>query len=212
MVYLFIGDDQFSKDIKLDKIKEELFLKEFEAFNFDILYARELDLVKLQEALLRLPFKAKQRLILIKEAFSLKEPIKEYLLSYLKKNLNPSTLLILDIERLDKKDAFLNKVVGYSKVFRFKESPLQDTFQLSDEINNKRINTSLKILRGLLLSGTRPEKIMGGLRYCWENSYLSAAERKKRLNLLLNCDIEIKTGKAKPEFVLERLLIRLCCF
>lgn len=212
MVYLFIGDDQFSKDIKLDKIKEELFLKEFEAFNFDILYARELDLVKLQEALLRLPFKAKQRLILIKEAFSLKEPIKEYLLSYLKKNLNPSTLLILDIERLDKKDAFLNKIVGYSKVFRFKESPVQDTFQLSDEINNKRINTSLKILRGLLLSGTRPEKIMGGLRYCWENSYLSVAERKKRLNLLLNCDIEIKTGKAKPEFVLERLLIRLCCF
>lgn len=212
MVYLFIGDDQFSKDIKLDKIKEELFLKEFEPFNFDILYARELDLVKLQEALLRLPFKAKQRLILIKEAFSLKEPIKEYLLSYLKKDLKPPTLLILDIERLDKKDAFLNKIAYYSKVFRFKESPVQDTFQLSDEINNKRINTSLKILRGLLLSGTRPEKIMGGLRYCWENSYLSVAERKKRLNLLLNCDIEIKTGKAKPEFVLERLLIRLCCF
>lgn len=212
MVYLFIGDDQFSKDIKLDKIKEELFLKEFEPFNFDILYARELDLVKLQEALLRLPFKAKQRLILIKEAFSLKEPIKEYLLSYLKKNLKPPTLLILDIERLDKKDAFLNKIAYYSKVFRFKESLTPDTFHLSDEINNKRINTSLKILRGLLLSGTRPEKIMGGLRYCWENSYLSTAERKKRLNLLLNCDIEIKTGKAKPEFVLERLLIRLCCF
>ena len=210
MVYLFIGEDQFSKKIKLEKIKRELFAKESELFNFDVLYGRELDLVKLQEVLLQLPLQAKKRIVLIKDASLLKSSIKDYLSSYIQKP-PASSLLILDVEKLDKKDAFLNRALRYSQMFQFKETAAPDTFRLSREINNKAINTGLKILQQLLLRGTRPEKILGGLRYQWENSYLNPQEKKRRLLLLLNCDINIKTGRLKPDLALERLLIHLCC-
>lgn len=209
-VNLFIGQDQFSKDIKLEKIKRELFLKELEPFNFDSFHAQELNLNKLQEVLLRLPVKARKRLVLIKEASHLKEPIKDYLTLYIKKPAT-TTLLILDVERLNKKDTFLNKVLKSSTTFRFREGQTIDTFSLNREINNRRINTGLKVLQRLLLDGVRPEKIMGGLRYCWENNYLSPQERKRRLGFLLNCDIDIKTGRLNPQLALERLLINLCC-
>jgi DNA polymerase III delta subunit len=211
MAYLFIGQDSFSKDLKLEKIKEEVFSKEVEQFNFDCLYARELDLLKLQEVLLRLPLKAKKRLILIRDADKLKDNIKEYLIGYFKKP-SAHVLLILDINHVDKNDVFFQTLSKYLKIFRFEEEQAPDTFKLSEEIDRKRINSSLRILSALLLNAERPERIMGGLRYHWQKSYLPYQERNRRLKLLLNCDIDIKTGKLKPAFALERLLINLCCY
>jgi len=52
---------------------------------------------------------------------------------------------------------------------------------------------------------------MGGLRYAWERG-VHPAEAKRRLRLLLECDIDIKAGRIKPEFALERLIVRLCAF
>ena len=56
MNYLFVGEDEFSKDIKLQKIKQELNLAQLESFNFEILYSKDLDLRTLQERLLLLVF------------------------------------------------------------------------------------------------------------------------------------------------------------
>jgi DNA polymerase III delta subunit len=36
------------------------------------------------------------------------------------------------------------------------------------------------------------------------------AELQRRLKLLLECDVSIKTGRLKPTLVLERLVIGLC--
>lgn len=211
MCYLFVGEDSLSKDIKLDKIKEEFFSREVEQFNFDCLYARELDLLKLQEVLLRLPVKAKKRLILIREADKLKDNIKEYFIQYFKKPL-AHALLILDVNQVDRDEAFFRRVSKYIKVFRFEGRQSLNTFRLSQEIDRKRINSGLKILNLLLVNGEKPERIMGGLRYCWQRSYLPYQERNRRLRLLLNCDIDIKTGKLKPALALERLIVSLCCF
>ena len=60
-VYLFIGQDSLSKDIRLKKLKEEFLDPQTQYFNLDVLYARELNLKDLQERLLCLPFKAKKR-------------------------------------------------------------------------------------------------------------------------------------------------------
>lgn len=211
MCYLFIGEDSFSKDIKLEKIKQEFLSKETQAFNFDCLYARELDLRKFQEALLRLPIKAKKRIILIRGASKLKEDIKEYLIRYFKKP-KQHALLILDVDRLDKNDDFLRRISRYASVLRFKEREILNTFRLSEEIDRRRINSGLKVLNRLLSDGEKPERIMGGLRYCWQKNYLPLQERNRRLRLLLNCDIDIKTGKLKPALALERLIVGLCCF
>lgn len=211
MLYLFIGEDSLSKDIKLEAIKDEFLPEEVRHFNFDCFYARETQLLKLQEALLRLPVKAKKRMVLIREAEKLKENVKDYLISACK-DLPQYLLLILDTHTPERTDSFLRGIGRYARVLRFKEKPRVDTFKLSQEIDSRKVSTSLKILNLLLANGEKPERIMGGLRYCWGKNYLATSERNRRLKLLLNCDIDIKTGRLKPAFALEKLLVKLCCF
>jgi len=210
-VYLFIGQDSLSKDIQLKRIKEQFLAQKIEDFNLDILYAKELNLLELQERLLSLPLKAKKRIIVIKDAQRLKENIKEFILKYFQ-NPQPKILLVLDINRQDPKDEFIKNITRFSKTFRFRETPHLDAFTLTRSIRLKNMDYSLRLLNQLLKNGEKPERILGGLRYAWERDILNPLQRRKRLKLLLNCDIDIKTGRLKPDFALERLVVRLCGF
>ena len=219
-VYLLIGEDGLSKDIKIKKLRQEFLTKDTEQFNLDILYARELNLKDLQERLLCLPVKAKKRIIVIKDAQGLREDIKEYILGYVR---NPSSqiLLVLDINtsfsqrgklsRKDSQDEFSSNISRYSQIFRFRESVPLDTFTLSRQIDLKKTDYALRILNQLLEDGERPELILGGLRYSWQRYITNTFEIRKRIKLLLNCDLEIKTGRLAPGFALEKLVVRLCC-
>lgn len=209
MVYLFIGQDSLSKDIQLKHLKQESFSKDLEQFNLDTLYARELTLKNLQERLLCLPVKAKKRIVVIKEAQRLKEEVKDFMLGYVKKPA-AGIILVLDIERWDRKDEFLNNIYKYARISRFRETLPPDTFVLNRQIALKRPDYALRLLNQLLKSGERPERILGGLRYAWERDSLAPLEMKRRLKLLLKCDIEIKTGRLKPDFSLEKLVVNLC--
>jgi DNA polymerase III delta subunit len=211
MVYLFLGQDSPSKNITLKKIRQEILAKETEQFNLDILYARELSLRNLQERLLFFPVKNSKRIIVIKNAQNLKEELKEFIINYVKKPYK-QIILVLDIDYYDKKDEFINRINRYVRTFRFKEIFQPDTFTLSRQIELRRTASALEILNQLLKNGERPERILGGLRYVWERDEKNSLESRKRLRLLLNCDIEIKTGKLKPVFALEKLLICLCSF
>jgi DNA polymerase III delta subunit len=209
MVYLFIGEDSPSKNTQISRIKQQFFSKELEQFNLDILYARELTLVLLQERLLCLPVKAKKRLIVIKEAQALKEGVKEFLLEYAKKPRS-QIILILDVECWARKDEFINQIYKYAKTFRFKETIRPDTFTLNRQIELGRPDYALRVLSQILKEGERPERILGGLRYAWERGVGHPITMRKKLGLLLNCDIDIKTGRLKPVFALEKLVISLC--
>ena len=209
MVYVFIGEDSFSKDIQIKRLKQEFLAKELEQFNLDTLYSKELTLKELQERFLCLPLKAKKRIIIIKDARGLKEEIKEFILKYVKKP-NTEIILVLDIDRQDRKDEFINHISRFAKVYRFKETLPLDTFTLNRQIALKRPDYALRVLNKLLEEGERPERILGGLRYAWERETSSPLEMRRKLRLLLSCDIEIKTGKLKPPFALERLVINLC--
>ena len=211
MVYLFVGEDEFSKGVKLQKIKQEFFPPQLEPFNFEILYSKNLDLRTLKTRFFLLPIKARQRLILIKDAPALRPDIKRYLLTLIKKP--PSHLsLILDARRIDRRDQFFNQISGLVKLINFRQSKQINAFTLAEQIIQKRTKPAMRLLRQLLLQGERPEKILGALRYQLHGERLSIFERKKKLIFLLNCDIDIKTGRLKPDFALERLLIRLCYF
>jgi len=209
-VYVFIGQDSLSKDLKLKSLKEEFLKPHTEYLNLDILYAKELNLIVLQEQLLCLPLNSKKRIILIKDSQNLKENIKEFLIQYVK-NPYPKAVVILDINKYLSTDAFIRQLIRYSQVFRFKENPHLDAFTLSRSIDLKKTSYSLWVLNQLLINGERPERILGGLRYAWENRIADPQETRKRLRLLLNCDIDIKTGRLKPDFALERVVINLCC-
>jgi DNA polymerase III delta subunit len=116
----------------------------------------------------------------------------------------------LDIEHLDHKDEFINSIYRYVKILRFKESVPVDTFTLSRQINLKKPDYALRILNQLLREGERPERILGGLRYVWEKDVTSPQEARRRLRFLLDCDLDIKTGRLKPLYALEKLVIKLC--
>jgi hypothetical protein len=149
--------------------------------------------------------------VVIKNVEALKDEVKDFLARYVKKPY-PQVTLVLDLNEFDKKDEFTIQVCRYAKAFRLKEPVHPDTFALSRSIEAGRADNALRILGGLLKEGERPERILGGLRYVWEKDTSSSLEKRKRLKFLLNCDIEIKTGKLKPLFALEKLVIGLCAF
>ncbi|MFA4888033.1 MAG: hypothetical protein WC628_00445 [Candidatus Omnitrophota bacterium] len=209
MTYLFIGQDNPAKEAQLKKIKQEFLPKESEEFNLDILYGRELSLNGLQEKFLCLPVGSAKRLVIIKGAGGLKPEVKEFILKFA---ASPPKylILVLDLEQADRKDDFLSSIYRYAKTLRFNEAILVNTFSLNRQIALKKADSALRILNQLLEEGERPERILGGLRYAWEKDTLPPAQMKRRLKLLLNCDIEIKTGKLKAVFALEKLVIGLC--
>lgn len=209
MVYLFIGQDNSSKEAQLKKIKAEHLAKGLEHFNTDILFAKDLSLKELQEKLLSLPSAGSRRLIVIKEAEALKRESKDFIIRYAQKP-HPRLILILDVFQAQRRDEFTENLSRAARVLRFKEGLSVDTFSLSRQIGLGQAAAALQVLSHLLQKGERPEWILGGLRYAWEKDNGAPAKMAKRLKLLVNCDLEIKTGRLKPAFALEKLIICLC--
>ena len=209
MIYLFIGSDNLAKDIQLKKLKDYVLSKGTEQFNLDTLYSRELTLKVLQEKLLSFPVKNPKRLVIIKNIEDLNDEVKEFLEKYVRKPY-PQVVMALDLNLLDKTDSFIKNIARFVKPVRSKETVHPDTFALGRSIDLKKADSALRILSGLLKDGERPERILGGLRYAWEKNVAVPLEKRKRLKCLLACDIDIKTGKLKPLFALEKLVISLC--
>ncbi|MDD5669727.1 MAG: hypothetical protein PHE58_06860 [Candidatus Omnitrophica bacterium] len=209
MIYLFIGQDKHSKDLQLGALKDSFLPKETRAFNLETLYARDLTLVLLQEKLLCLPIQSPFRMVVIKDAQNLKEDIKRFIIKYGQDHAS-KTLLVLDMERCGAKDAFVGELSRTAKVFRFKEEQNIDTFTLARNLGIKNAGASLKTLNVLLRKGEKPEKILGGLRYVWNKDISDPIVFRNRLQLLLTCDLEIKTGRLKPACAMEKLIVKIC--
>lgn len=209
LAHLLIGQDNFSKDRIFSRLKQDYLKKETEQFNLDVLYARELNLLALQEKLLALPFKSPKRILCIKNCQDLKEEVKDYLVSYVKKPA-AQVILVLEAEEFSPKDGFLIQIMKYSLVNRLGLRQHLDTFGLNRQLELKKTASSLRFLNQLLENGEKPERILGGLRYAWEKDITNPLEKRRRFKLLLNCDIDIKTGRLKPVLALERLVVNLC--
>ncbi len=209
MIYILVGEDTLAKDDKMNKLKAEFLPRHLEEFSLDTLYAKELSLAGLQERILCLPVNDGKRVVVIKDAEELKNDIKEFLVLYAKKP-QPGVILIIDIASYRSSAAFIKNVSTHAQVCRFKEQEASDTFTLCRQLDSRKASASLKILQQLLKNGERPERILGGLRSSWMRNNSNPAELKKKLKLLLTCDLDIKTGRLKPAFALERLIIKLC--
>lgn len=216
MIYLFVGQDSpfkdspsTSKDIQLKQIKAEFLPRKMEQFNLDTLYAGNLKLKELQEKLLSLPVKSAKRLIIIRNAEELDPGLDDFIVEWAKSG-NKDTILLLDLEDPAKKDKLIKDIYKYAKIFHFKEIQALNTFNLTRSIEQRRPDQALRVLDQLLKDGERPERILGGLRYSLERSRFNPLEAKRRVKLLIDSDIEIKTGKLKPVFILEKLIVRLC--
>jgi len=211
MVYLLIGQDIQAKETHLKKIKQEFLSKDLQDFNSDTLYAKEITLKDIQERILAIPLKSPKRLIVVKDAQSLEVNIRNFLFTFAERP-QKQLILVLDFEHYDYKDEFVKKISVSAKVVRFKETVLPDAFVLSRQIELKKADSALRILEQLLKNGEAAERILGGLRYAWEKQDVNGIQARKKLKLLLNCDIEIKTGRLAPAFALEKLVVGLCGF
>ena len=211
MVYLLIGQDLQAKAAQLKKIKQEFLPKELQDFNFDTLYAKEVTLKDIQERFLAIPLKSAKRIIVIKDAHFLPEESRDFILAYSKKP-HKQLVLVLDFEQYDYKDEFIKGVSAHAVLLRYQETVNPDTFTLNRQIDLRKTDIALRLLNQLLKNGEAPERILGGLRYAWEKQDIQTLAAKRKLKLLLNCDLEIKTGRLAPAFALEKLVVSLCGF
>jgi len=211
MVYLLIGQDAPAKEAQLKKIKQEFLPPQLQDFNLDTLYAKEIKLKDIQERFLSLPLKSAKRIIVLKEAHLLDEDCRDFLLSFSKKP-SGGIVLVLDFAQYDYKDEFIKELSAQAQVLRFKETVNPDTFALNRQIELRKADAALRLLNQLLRNGEAPERILGGLRYAWEKQDTQSLASRKKLKLLLSCDLEIKTGRLKAAFALEKLVVNLCGF
>ena len=210
MIYLFTGEDEPAKQERISSLKKQLFPADTESFNYDSFYAKELNLALLKELLGRLPVLAKQRLLVIKDILKLKPDIQEYILSRLK-DLPQNIILILDVSKTSTEASrFIGALLKAAKVINFKSPPEINAFDLARAIERKSSESALNILADLFANGERPERILGALRYQFVRPGVSPGESRNKIQLLLETDNNLKTGRIKPVFALEALVVKLC--
>lgn len=210
MIYLFIGEDELVKSEKIHALKKQLLEPRLEQFNYEAIYAKEATPALFKEALSRLPVSAKCRILVIRDALKLKEPLQEYFLSRLE-SLPKDLVIVFDITAIPKEEIpFLNKILKIAKVERQKAATSVNAFTLAKAIQMKQPQQALNILADLFTQGERPERIVGGLRYQLVELSHSAKDRADKIKLLLDADISLKTGRLKPSLALETLIVKLC--
>jgi DNA polymerase III delta subunit len=208
-LYLLAGQDSPAKDAALEQIKQAcLPAQNIRDFNFDTLYGREITVAFLQEKLLFLPLEAGNRLVVIRHCQDMKADVKEYLIEYCRQP-HPVVTLVLEFSRYEQKDKLITALGSIAQMQVFKQDVVQNVFDLARMIEAGKSAESLRLLNQLLHKGEKPEMIMGGLRSSLTRS--GSPKTIKTVNqLLLQCDVTVKTGSLKPTFALERLVVTLC--
>jgi DNA polymerase III delta subunit len=217
-VYLFLGQDILDqensslKEKELNKLKAGI-PRQIRDFNLDILHCndRDFSLNILQEKLLFMGSGDCGRMVVVRNLGEAKPEVKDFISGYVR-NPPPGIILVLDIEKVDRKSAFIEDISRYAQVRRFRIEAQSSTFVLSRLIETRKSGEALKVLHQLLDSGEKPERIMGALRASWMRYPADPLSLKRMLKTLLQCDLDIKTGKIKPVFALEKLIVKLCGF
>ena len=210
-IYLVTGQDAPAKDKVLNEIKAKFLAANIEQFNLDTLSAKDTTLEVLQEKLLYHAASAGRRVVVIKQASSLRKDCKEYLQKYAQAP-DPAAILVLEMESFDRKDNFSQSIAGCATVRQFRQEAYTSAFALIDEIRAGKTEASLKILHQLLKKGQKPEMILGGLRSGLSRGQVDITLMRRLNRLLLECDLAIKTSSLKPSFALERLVVSLSGF
>lgn len=218
-IFFIFGDDETSKDEKIALIKSRFLSKcpGVGDFNIEDIDGRKLQIKTLQEILKRLPIKANQRLIILRDTDYLNDSAVQYFIDFLKRDTKSLFLFVFCAGQIQEKPA--NKLILFLKDSQSVQKTYcggrrrQRVFDLARNIIEAcDTGSCLGILNQLLVTGSEPAQILGGLFWYWNNSLGSGARRNfsKDLGLFLETDVLIKTGKVGAELALEMLVVRLC--
>ena len=87
----------------------------------------------------------------------------------------------------------------------------EDAFEVSKAVAARDVNKSLLIVRDILRDKKKAPEILGILGWHIKKYYKTQSRvLKEKLQLLLDADMLIKTGRIDPRLGLEALIIRLC--
>lgn len=218
-IILILGDDLRAKDQQVLNFKKKFLAQDPAAadFNIDDVNGQEIPLKTLQEILKRLPFKSKQRLLIIRAADRLNDQVAKFILKSLKElSKGDFRIIFLSAGPEDKaQDKFIGRLKDSEFVEKIycQQKRKRRVFDLARNIMEYSSTASaLDILRELLSAGIEAPQVLGGLFWYWNNSKGPQGRRnlKKDLELFLDTDMKIKTGKISSGLALELLVVKLC--
>ena len=117
--YLFLGEEDFLKEIELGKLKARFLENSTKDLNYSVFYAKEKDfrLKEMLDILNTVPFVSPKRFVVLKEADSLTESDKESVLFYLR-NPQESSIFIIDSKSTKIKEGFILEASKLAKLVR----------------------------------------------------------------------------------------------
>ncbi len=211
MIYLFFGQDYFEKDQKIIEIKNKhLISDQSQHFDFDQLDGSKLSAEDLKKSLITLPVILKQRVLLIRKVEKCTDQNKELLLNWIKAKHKHSVLL-LDVDATELKNAFLKELSSNAQIFSFASKKKLNVFDMTRAMGSRNSTEALRILNQLIEEGDHPLQIMGGLVWYWgkQKAAVSSEHFMKGLQYLEEADVNIKRSRIKPEVAVEMAVVKL---
>ncbi|NQT95395.1 MAG: DNA polymerase III subunit delta [Candidatus Omnitrophica bacterium] len=142
--YLLTGEDEFRKNLSLDKLKTKLLGDKADPFNYCLYYGKTTTAEEVIRSLDTLPLTGAKKLVVLKEPELLSEDDKSVLLNYLKTAQGPKTFLImLTVSGSSKSEKFSKDASKSARVFDFPKLESNEVTSLvirEFKSHNKRIN------------------------------------------------------------------------
>ncbi len=211
MHYLFVGEDAFEKDAKIEELKRSFFSSpQASQFDYEVLHAHKLQTADLRKALLALPALSSKRLVVIRNCQKLSPSNKKVIVNFLGESVDCE--IVLDYFSFDWKSRFFENIRPYVKVFRFGEGEAVNTFRLLDVIMAGQKGKAVEVLSRLLSQGEHPLQVLGGMVALWrrKKNWMPYQRFEEGLRILQEADLNIKRSRMRPEYALEMAVVKLC--
>lgn len=121
-VYLFTGEDEFRKELSLDRLKARLFGGKIDPFNYELYYGQESRAEEIIRSLETVPLGNGKKLVVLKEPELLPEEEKAELIHCLRRFRKNRTVFVLLSETLPvPDDKFSSALSKYAELVNFKK-------------------------------------------------------------------------------------------
>lgn len=219
-IFVVVGNDFDQRRLIIENIKSKILQKSKSPFSTLTFYAKEIDLKDLQEKVSLVSFD-KNKILVFKNADSLKKEIKDFLIKDINKIIS-NNYLLFEMEKdyfLNDKgpgaDKFLKFIFLNSAIFKAGRPVYQANFDsFKKSIRMGDLSSSLYVLNKLFEGKTSDtERKVLGLQIFGvlvsEVSYLKDKSlRQKYLSFLMEVDRMIKEKGMEPKFAIELFLAK----
>jgi len=212
MTYIFLGPASEQKRAKINEIKKKwLVSRNSQQFDYQVLYANKLDPKILKKTLLALPAVSKKCVILLHQFHKLTAQNKEIVFEFISSGQDHA-VLILESDHVTLKDSFVKKLKPYCKMSEDSQEKDLNVFDITNAMERRNYSLALKNLSSILSGGQSPVFLMGGLVWFWgsRRNRLKRKAFEEGLLYLQEADLDIKRSRLKPDYAMERLIVKLC--